>query len=117
MVDNKLSTTPPLQIIVCDWYQQEVPGAPGRERAPFMPVYLQDIDPLIEKLDHWVPNPDYDGRWLEDYKEAKFISFRLKRPLFICFTSMDGSEYTQKFFDEVFLTPVFKDYVKKNIVL
>jgi protein disulfide-isomerase len=113
MTDYKI---PPLKsgirMIVFDWYKQ---GAEVRDNQTVRG--FQQLDDMIEALDKDVPNPDYNGRWLEDYKDAKFISNRLRRPLFICFTQMDGSEYCQKFFDEVFNTPQFKEYVKKNIVL
>lgn len=101
-----------LRLVVFDWYKQH------NEVRDNLPVRnWQQLDDMIEALDKNVPNPDYNGRWLEDYKEAKFISNRLKRPLLICFTSMDGSEYCQKFFDEVFNTQPFKDYARKNMVL
>jgi thioredoxin-related protein len=79
--------------------------------------FATDTDPLIERLDSFVENPDYDGKWLDDYRLAKFISNRLKRPLFLCFTQMDGSEYCQKFEDEIFKTDEFKKYARKNLVL
>ena len=86
-----------------------------RDRVPV--TTLQDIDPLIERLDKNVSNPDYSGAWLDDWRQATFISTRLKKPLFVLFTQPDTSEPSQKFDAEIFQTEEFKKYAKKNMVL
>ena len=101
-----------MQLIVYDHFQPTT-----KVRARIFGITTQDIDPLIERLDHEVPNPDYSGQWLDDWRQAKFISNRLRRPLFICFTSMDSSEYCQKFEREIFKTDEFIKYAKLNLVL
>ena len=59
--------------------------------------FTTDTDPLIERLDKAVENPDYDGKWLDDFRQARFISNRLRRPLFLYFTQGDGNEYSERF--------------------
>jgi thioredoxin-related protein len=79
--------------------------------------FTTDTDPLIERLDKAVENPDYDGKWLDDFRQAKFISNRLRRPLFLYFTQSDGNEYAERFEQEIFQTDAFRQYARKNLVL
>jgi thioredoxin-related protein len=111
--ENKVAPIP-LQLIVYDYFVQP-PTSKIKDRFPV--VNLQDIDPLIERLDKNVSNPDYSGAWLDDWRQATFISNRLKKPLFIAFTSMDSSEPSRKFDAEIFQTDEFKKFAKKNLVL
>jgi thioredoxin-related protein len=109
--ENKI---PPatFQLAVWDFYAI-APKAKLRDRILGNP----DTDALIDRLDKSVENPDYDGKWLDDYRQAKFISSRLRRPLFMYFTQTDGNEYAQKFESEIFQTPTFKEYARKNLIL
>ena len=113
--DNKISPGPKLQLVIYDFFVQ-APKSNILARIPVTTAYIQDVDPLIEKLDQNVANPDYSGTWLEDWKQATFISNRLKRPLMVYFTQ-DTSEYCKNFDKEVFLTDEFKKFAKKSVVL
>ena len=104
----------PMQLIVYDYFVQP-PTSNVKERINVTQV--ADVDPIVEKLEKNISNPDYSGAWLDDWRQANFISSRLKRPMFILFTQMDTSEPSQKFDAEVFQTPEFKAYAKKNLVL
>ena len=111
--ENKLAPIP-IQLVIYDYFVQP-PASKIRDRVLVTP--LQDIDPLIAKLDANVSNPDYSGAWLDDWRQATFISTRLRKPLFVLFTQMDTSEPSQKFDAEVFQTDEFKAYAKKNLIL
>ena len=111
--ENKIGPTP-IQLVIYDYFVQP-PSPKVRDRVPV--TTLQDIDPLIERLDQNVSNPDYSGAWLEDWRQATFISTRLKKPMFILFTQSDTSEPCKKFDAEIFQTDEFKKYAKKNLVL
>lgn len=111
--ENKIAPIP-IQLVIYDYFVQP-PISKIRDRVPV--TTLQDIDPLIERLDKNVSNPDYSGAWLDDWRQATFISTRLKKPLFVLFTQPDTSEPSQKFDAEIFQTEEFKKYAKKNMVL
>ena len=68
-------------------------------------------------MDAELPSVDYNGGWIEDYKLARTIASRSKKDLFIAFVSMNGSEWSQRMFEEIFDTPEFKAYAKENLVL
>ena len=51
----------------------------GKAFADHVGLPCVDTDTLIDRLDKSVENPDYDGKWLDDYRQAKFISSRLRR--------------------------------------
>jgi thioredoxin-related protein len=112
IAENKI---PPaaLQLIVWDFYKLP-PASKLRDRIM---GFTADTDPLIERLDKAVENPDYDGKWLDDFPQARFIANRLRRPLFLYFTQSDGNEYAEKFEQEIFQTDAFKQYARKNLVL
>jgi thioredoxin-related protein len=110
---NKILPGVQMQIIVYDFFVQP-PRSNILDRITNFS--LQDTDPLIKELDSNIANPDYSGAWLDDWRQASFISNRLKRPMFILFTQ-DTSEYCIKFDQEIFQTDEFKKYAKKNLVL
>jgi len=72
---------------------------------------------LISKIEAQLPRVDYSGGWLTDYSAAKTISAQQNRCLFIAFTSMDGGEWSARMDKEIFQTPDFVTYAKKNLVL
>jgi thioredoxin-related protein len=72
---------------------------------------------LIAKIEALLPHVDYSGGWLTDYSAAKTISSQQNRYLFIAFTSMDGGEWSARMDKEIFQTPEFVTYAKKNFVL
>jgi thioredoxin-related protein len=102
-----------MQMIVYDYFVQPPQSNILARIGAFT---IQDTDPLIEQLDKCIANPDYSGAWLDDWRQASFVSNRLRRPMFILFTQ-DTSEYCIKFDQEIFQTDEFKRYAKKNLVL
>ena len=72
---------------------------------------------LISKIEAQLPHVDYSGGWLTDYTAAKTIASQQNRYLFIAFTSMDGGEWSARMDKEIFQTPEFVAYAKKNLVL
>jgi thioredoxin-related protein len=72
---------------------------------------------LISRIEAQLPHVDYSGGWLTDYSTARTISSQQNRYLFIAFTSMDGGEWSARMDKEIFQTPEFVTYAKKNLVL
>jgi thioredoxin-related protein len=102
----------PLKLAVWD------PGGLGTLKAQINTIVVNPIRPLLKQLENSLPKIDYaGGSWLENYRTAKAVSVQQQKDLFISFDSMDGSEWSQKFNEEVYKTPEFHKYAVDNLVL
>ena len=104
---------PPLGLVLWD------PGGLGRLKDQIGAVSgnPMTIGPLIKRLDADLPNIDYNGGWIEDYKVARAVAHQQKKDLFMAFVSSDASDWSQKMDQEIFQTPEFKKYAKDSLVL
>jgi len=104
---------PPLGLVLWD------PGGLGRLKDQIGAVSgnPQMVGPLVKRLDADLPNIDYNGGWIEDYKVARAVAHQQKKDLFMAFVSSDASEWSQKMDQEIFQTPEFKKYARENLVL
>ena len=93
------------------------PGGLGEVKGligGFDPV---DCGPLVKRLEPMLPSIDYGGGWLENWKVAKALAAQQQKDLFVSFVSTDTSEFTKRMYAEIYDTPEFKDYAKKNLIL
>jgi thioredoxin-related protein len=104
---------PPLGLVLWD------PGGLGRLKDQIGAVTgnPMTIGPLVKRLDADLPNIDYNGGWIEDYKVARAVAHQQKKDLFMAFVSSDASDWSQKMDQEIFQTPEFKKYARENLVL
>lgn len=72
---------------------------------------------LISRIQAQLPHVDYNGGWLTDYNVAKAISAQSDRCIFLAFTDMDEGDWSRKMDDEIFQSPQFRQYARKNLVL
>jgi thioredoxin-related protein len=82
---------------------------------------LTSIDParadnIVKMVEEHLPKIDYNSGWIDDYHMATAIAQQQKRYIFICFTSMDSSEYSKKIFDEIFNSDDFQKFARKRLV-
>jgi hypothetical protein len=75
------------------------------------------IETLIARIQTQLPHIDYNGGWLTDYDVARTISAQSDRCIFLVFTDMDQGDWSRKMDKEIFETPQFKQYARKNLVL
>lgn len=102
----------PIQLIFWD------PGGLGELKAQIMAgVSVNNVNPLVKRLDALMPRIDYNGGWIDDWKKARAIAHQQKRDIFIAFVSTDSSEWSKKMDEEIFSAKEFKDYAYKNLVL
>ena len=108
----KIAPTP-IQLVLWD------PGGQGRvkDRLTAVAGNPQAVAVLVKRLDAELPNIDYNGGWVEDYKLARAIAHQQKKDLLLAFVSSDHSEWSQKMDREIFQTPEFRKYAKENLVL
>ena len=59
----------------------------------------------------------YDGRWLEDYEEAKALAVSLDRPMLLDFAGSDWCGWCMKLEEDVFSKEAFETYAEENLVL
>jgi thioredoxin-related protein len=107
--ENKLSRSP-LQLVVWDMQTRKA-------KVHLSSINTDHIDTLISQIEAQLPRLDYNLGWIEDYRRAQAIAQQQKRYIFLCFTSMDGGEWSKKMFDEIFDTESFKDYARNHLVL
>jgi thioredoxin-related protein len=72
---------------------------------------------LIARIQAQLPHIDYNGGWLTDYDVARTISAQSDRFIFLAFTDMDEGDWSRKMDEEIFQTPQFRQYARKNLVL
>ena len=100
----------PLQLVVWDPARREV-------TARVTSLEPQKIDPVLLRLREVLPNIDYGGRWIEDFRLAQSIAAQTGRDILMAYISSDGSEWSQRMDKEIFQTEEFKNYARKNLVL
>jgi hypothetical protein len=75
------------------------------------------VEVLISKIESQLPHIDYSGGWLTDFDMARTIASQQDRCLLVAFTSMDTGEWSARMDHEIFQSPEFAAYAKKNLVL
>ena len=99
----------PLQIVV--WER------PDTVTARISGISPDTVENVISRIEAKLPHIDYTSGWIIDYNKARAIASQQDRFIFLAFTSMDDSEYSRKMDQEIFQTPEFKTYARKNLVL
>ena len=99
----------PLQLVV--WER------PDTVKVRITGIAPQTIDHVIVRIQEQLPHIDYTSGWITDFNKARTIASQQDRFLFLAFTSMDSSEYSQKMDREIFESDPFKQYARKNLVL
>ena len=100
----------PLQLVVWDPNKRQV-------TARITSFDLLHLGPTLQRMRDVLPKIDYTGRWLEDYRLALAIAAQTGRDVLMSFSSMDGSEWSQRLDREVYQQEQFKEYARKNLVL
>jgi thioredoxin-related protein len=72
---------------------------------------------LIARIQAQLPHIDYNGGWLTDYDVARTVSAQSDRCIFLAFTDMDQGDWSRRMDQEIFETPQFKQYARRNLVL
>jgi len=104
---HKLPKTP-TQVIVLD---------PAGEKLLYSTGSAPKAGALTAELLKHLPKPAYDGKWLEDFAEAKKIATGLQRPILMDFTGSDWCIWCKKLDQEVFSKADFQKYAEGNLVL
>ena len=75
------------------------------------------VTALVKQITNELPKFDYTGNWLTDFQLASSVAMQMKRELLVAFTSMDGSDWSQKIDQEIFKDKDFREYAGKYLVL
>lgn len=93
------------------------PAGLGEFKDQITTLSVQNIQPLLKRLDGDLPKIDYNGGWIDDYKLAQAICHQQKKDMFISFVQSDDNSWSKQWNEEVYQTPEFKKYAKENLVL
>ncbi|MBN2583249.1 MAG: thioredoxin family protein [Planctomycetes bacterium] len=72
---------------------------------------------VVKPVKAALPPMKYDGTWLEDFAKAQTLAAEMKRPMLLDFTGSDWCGWCIKLDREIFSTPTFQDYARKNLIL
>lgn len=72
---------------------------------------------FLTALEKSLPEIEYKGEWIDDYRKARAIAAQSRRSMVIAFTSLDSSPYCRQLDVEIFTTETFRDYARYNLVL
>jgi thioredoxin-related protein len=106
---NKV-TPGPLQLLVWDMQSEKIKGRIGA-------IFPDNVEPLIAQIESQLPRLDYQSGWIQDLRLAQAIAAQQNRYVLVNFSSMDSSDWCQKMQKEIYDTPEFDKYARKNLVL
>ena len=77
----------------------------------------EETGKLLASLQESLPELTYDGKWTEDYEQAKALAAALELPMLLDFSGSDWCPPCIKMEKDVFSKKAFHKYAAKNLVL
>lgn len=106
--EKQLIHPAPMQLVVWDMQRKKV-------MARIFAIDPNHIDVTIKKIQTQLPKLDYNGGWIDDFRQAQAIAEQQQRTIFLYFASSAG-EWSGRMDREIFNTPEFVKYARKNMV-